>query len=229
MALRQAAAAACLLVLGAAAPATAQELIANGTFDTDLDGWENVSPAKIWSDLDAADDPGSGSVEITHLAATQTGVFVNQCVPITGGEIYTYRASHFTAPGEASGRADVSLVYYSSATCEGSDALTFDVTGGTTVGAWTELLGSLEAPANAVAATLNLSVFKTSGGVQTPVVVNYDDASLVLPEPASTSLGAAALAALALRRRLRARTSAPSASAPEAPSSAAPGSGAACM
>ena len=38
-----------------------QNLIPNGRFDTNLDGWTNVEPSKFWTSEDADNNPNSGS------------------------------------------------------------------------------------------------------------------------------------------------------------------------
>ena len=207
-----------LLALGFAGTAAAQNLISQGTFDTPASlevptPWNNISASKVWSSLDVDDDPSSGSVAISNSAAGQTGVFISQCLPVTGGEIYTYGAAHLSTGDNTTGNADVGIVYYSVADCQ-SGPLTFDTTSGAATDVWVDLQGSLEAPANALSASLTLTAFKTGGNVNDPWVVNFDDAEVILPEPGAGSVGAVALAALVLQRRLRARASAASASTP---------------
>lgn len=216
--------------IGCAGAAAAQNLIVDGTFDTPdslavLGSWDNISGAKVWSSLDVDDDPNSGSVAITNAGGGQTSVFISQCIPVVGGEIYTYGASHLSSGENATGRADVGILYYDAADCPQSGPLTFATTSGLATEVWSDLQGSLEAPANALSASLSLIAFKTGGTASDPWVVNFDDASVTLPEPGTASAGAAVLAALALQRR-RVRASAVSTSPPTSSSAAARGSGA---
>jgi len=69
-----------LLALGAA-PAMAQNLIANPTFDTDYSGWP-VGAAQ-WVAEDCCGNPASGSI-----TSHQDETLISNCIDVTGGSSY---------------------------------------------------------------------------------------------------------------------------------------------
>jgi hypothetical protein len=197
-----------VVVAAIAQSAVAQtNLIQNGSFDDDVSGWQDVTPpGEGWADSDAAANPDSGSVRIFHSGVQNSGLYVEQCIPVTAGETYTYGASTLLSETlGTSGRSDVDLIFWSVPACEnlvagGEPALSTVVTG-----AWIDLQTSTVAPPGAVAATLTLITVKLSGAPSDRFDVYYDDAFVFAPEPDATALGAAAIASLWARRRARRR------------------------
>jgi len=86
-------------LLLAAAPLAAQE-IANGTFDTDLSGWNvpdcmEMDPencAFLWVDLDRNGSLGSGSMRIRDFGAGGGVVDGEQCLPASAGQVWAMSA-----------------------------------------------------------------------------------------------------------------------------------------
>jgi hypothetical protein len=195
-------------VLAALAPSAFAQtnLIQNAAFDDDLAGWQDVGPAEVWDGaVDVDGDPLSGSLRITHSGPSSSGFYVEQCIPITPGETYTYGASHLSNGAVATGRADVDLLFWATLDCEDGVAGGADVVSSTATGAWLPLGTSTVAPAGAVAATLSLGAFKSSGLAGDLWIVHFDDAFVFAPEPGATALGAASVLALGLTSRARRR------------------------
>jgi len=88
-----------LSLLVAAAPLAAQE-IANGTFDTDLSGWNvpdcvEMDPENcdfLWVDLDHTGVLGSGSMRIRDFSDGGGVVDGEQCLPASAGQVWAMSA-----------------------------------------------------------------------------------------------------------------------------------------
>jgi hypothetical protein len=186
--------AAFFLIVSIAQAATAQNLVANGDFATDLAGWDDVD-VETWQAADVAADPLSGSVLVPNASTGNTGAYVRQCIAVTAGETYTFGASHYGTGIEAAGKSRVDLRFWSSPTCTSGD-LTLHRIESADADAWRALEGVGTAPVNAVAASVSLVAFKTSGPLYAPWFVAFDEAFLVVPEPGALAGGAGALVAL---------------------------------
>src|SRR5947207_152687 len=84
-----------LLTMHAVAPAVAEttkNLVANGSFDTSLSGWEVVSApytTNTWRSTDATGGPGSGTARSVLAAGHEEGVVAfRQCVTVNGAARY---------------------------------------------------------------------------------------------------------------------------------------------
>ena len=75
----------------AAAPVSAQNLLQNGTFDTDVAPWVGFNSPATFSPLDAAGSPTSGSLRIAHSGASSVDSVRSECVPIAGGAAFSLR------------------------------------------------------------------------------------------------------------------------------------------
>jgi hypothetical protein len=198
--------AACVLVaaLAFAASARAQDnLVVNGDFATDLAGWDDID-VETWSPTDVAEDPESGSIQIPNASGPQSGVYAQQCIPVDPGETYTFGASSFASGDEVTGEARIDLRFWTSANCSTGD-LTLHRLADDTIGEWIDQEDSAVAPQNAQSASLSLVAFKLTGNLFLPFTVNFDDAHVVVPEPAASAAALAALAALASVRSHRRR------------------------
>lgn len=188
--------------LALAPAASAQNLIANGDFATDLAGWDDID-AETWSSEDAAGDPASGSMLVNNSSGPNTGVYALQCIAVDGGQTYTFGASHFSAGTGTTGLARVDLRFWGSADCNTDDMTLHRIESGAT-GAWFDLEGGATAPDDAVSASVSLVAFKSTGQLFAPWTVAFDDVFVVVPEADAFAAGAAALGTLlALRGRRR--------------------------
>ncbi|MGA9335114.1 MAG: hypothetical protein WBV39_12615 [Rudaea sp.] len=93
------------LVLALPTVSTAQNLLVNGDFATDLSGWQFPDATPTWSSFDADGAIGSGSAHGTNAqAGADARVFVlRQCVPISQPGLYVFGASGYTPSGQVAG------------------------------------------------------------------------------------------------------------------------------
>lgn len=79
-------------------PAVAQNLVQNGGFSSNLDGWQSFGSgvASTWDSSDAGG--ASGSAKLTATAANPQGG-IQQTFPVTAGYSYEFTASHRGTPG----------------------------------------------------------------------------------------------------------------------------------
>jgi hypothetical protein len=107
----------------AASAGRAQNLLPNAGFNTDIAGWTaNYSTGIIlgWTNLDAHDSSGSGSLQITNDQPVDNGGYnvFGICVPVTPGRTYHLGASYYFAHGQAlSGLLAVMTDFYASSNC----------------------------------------------------------------------------------------------------------------
>jgi len=86
-----------LLAASLPASSAAQNLLSNGSFDTDLSSWSQADPpfgTNAFSTLDANGSPSSGSALVTNnSAAASRNPGLTQCRPATAGVFYDYGAT----------------------------------------------------------------------------------------------------------------------------------------
>jgi hypothetical protein len=118
-------AAAAFLLLSA--PLAAQNLVRNGTFDTDTSGWnvEEAAGSLAWSSLDAEGSSSSGSAVVVNASpGPENGTGIVQCVSgpgVEGGTRYAWGGRVRIPSGQArTGAAFLGLRWYASTDCTGS-------------------------------------------------------------------------------------------------------------
>jgi len=95
-------------IAGAAASiahaSVAQNLLANGDFDTDLSGWNTPEVTPTWSsfDVDGAAASGSAYFVNTQADAGVRQAVIAQCIVITQPGAYIFGGSAYTPTGQAS-------------------------------------------------------------------------------------------------------------------------------
>jgi hypothetical protein len=112
-----------LLLAGGAAELSAQNLVVNSGFDTDLGGWE-VGPTTTWDGTkDAGGSSASGSARSIAIFDSTFGgstEVVTQCVNLTGsGGPYSLSGKIFIPVGQASGGAALSVGFLPGPNCTG--------------------------------------------------------------------------------------------------------------
>jgi hypothetical protein len=185
------------LVLAPAA--SAQNLVTNGDFATDLAEWDDID-AETWSSEDAAGDPASGSMLVNNSSGPNTGVYALQCIAVDAGQTYTFGASHLSEGTGTTGQARVDLRFWGSADCSADD-LTLHRIESAATGDWFDLEGGATAPDDAVSASVSLVAFKSTGQLFAPWSVAFDDVFVVVPEADAFAASASALGALLVLRR----------------------------
>ena len=109
------------IALPAAAPA--QNLLVNGDFAQDLNGWQFPDATPVWSSFDVNGAAGSGSAFGTN-AAVGAGVrltVLQQCVPIANAKagLYLFSASAFTPSGQVAGNMVAGYIARATPDCSG--------------------------------------------------------------------------------------------------------------
>lgn len=192
--------------LAIASSSSAQNLLVNPDFDSNVVGWsvgaqEFISIA--WSSVDATEDPtgaggtaGSGALDF-EIATTG---YASQCVPVIGGQ--PYRLSGSVAPlsiGSGSALFSLALQWWTTADCTEDVVGAFDVIASPTeLDVWHLLDDVFDAPPTANSVEVRLAASAISG-VRT---ARFD--ALYLPEPAALGAALAACGALAAVARRRA-------------------------
>jgi hypothetical protein len=185
--------------------AAAQNLLVNGNFDSNVLGWGFVGTGSFTRDssLDADSDPSSGSGRLENTAPVGFGASsATQCVAVTGGRNYDFKAWIRFPTGQASsGRAMVNVNFFDAAGCHGSNI------GGsaspnvqsTTTGTWVlSQVVAIAAPASAVSAQINLDSVKTEATGS--LVANFDAAVFSSALPTRGDFNGDGLAEMAVFR-----------------------------
>lgn len=165
--------------LACGAPALAQNLVANGQFNTTIAGWQvQISSGQGSVVLDAARDAdgsaGSGSAVLATTSAVAGGnVIFTGCVPVqTGEKLFWGARARFREGESASGKISINVTFHSGAGCTGTvlagyGSGTFETSDGR--GIWFENTKGSSAsgypvPAGTLGAKLILRLTKTRAG-----------------------------------------------------------------
>ncbi|MBZ5589606.1 MAG: hypothetical protein LAO05_13675 [Acidobacteriia bacterium] len=176
---------ACLMV---AAPAAAQNLLTNGSFNGSLNGWATGGVSEYDATLDATGVSGSGSAK--SFTPPVTGVNgVSQCLVIAGSTQYKAGGKILIPSGQATtGFGDISLYIYAGMDCRGDylTASSSDQMG--TAGSWVAKdTGFLTSPANAHSALVLAALYNQGAAGSPDLQVNFDDMYLYGPGGAAYS------------------------------------------
>jgi hypothetical protein len=110
---------------GPISPPAQTNLLANGTFDTDLRSWgwldrfPNGTGDATWSDLDANGSTASGSMRLRDTTDSGPAYQQLQCVNVEGSNTYAFGAA-FRSASRTGGRAVFALVEYDAPNCAGN-------------------------------------------------------------------------------------------------------------
>ena len=160
--------------------AFADGLLVNGGFATDLSGWTALKDAQAaWTSVDGTGAPGSGSADVTSVAALPGVVTgLTQCVGVLPGVAYDFGA-RIRVQNPVGVSAFVTLSFFSGAGCAGTE-LSRVSTDTAPAGAWTMLGGKgAVAPGGVASALFLLSVQKAAAGGSESAF--FDDAYLTAP------------------------------------------------
>ena len=105
-----------VIVVLASTGASAQNLLVNPDFDTDVVGWSGLG---IWDPMDAFGSPTSGSATWTNTWASGGALYFTQCVEISAFfEGYDISGYIYIPAGQAGGgHSYINAVFYSDSAC----------------------------------------------------------------------------------------------------------------
>jgi hypothetical protein len=157
-------------------PATAQNLLQNGGFDTSLIGWSSVgSGTSTWQATDASGSLQSGSARlVTSAVPGETVESIDQCVAVGGDAEYTLNLRLLRVVGEVT-TVFGGVQWYDDQACqsflEGTTPIqVFANQAG--AGAWETRSGTVERPAAAGSARIRITARKETDAA---VTLNVDD------------------------------------------------------
>ena len=185
--------------------ARAQNLVVNGDFASNSSGWSVAYHAPeisiAWSDLDPADPTPSGSLQVTSTVSNAGSGGPTQCVDLPGAELdFHMDVLVPSQPAFAYVTAFPYVRWYSGAVCTVAEISSEFAPGSVSAGqGWTRIAELLTPPGSAQSVLIDLGITKPSGS-SAPAIAYFDN--VYLPEPDGSALGAAALAAVAISRRL---------------------------
>jgi hypothetical protein len=182
------------------AAASAQNLVQNPGFATDLSGWSvsnDENSIASWSNADSDGSATSGSVLITDTSATAGSLDtpIEQCLSVLGGASYVLSTRFFFPSGQAaSGLAETEILWVSSAStesCSGGYISGNDVNASSTTepsDTWIPVSKNVVAPPGAVRVMLRVGVDRQE---ETGMLsANFDDVSFApAPGPAGVLAG----------------------------------------
>jgi hypothetical protein len=150
--------------------ASAQNILLNPGFAHDLSGWDPFTGFGVqqeWSTLDAAGDPGSGSI-LGTLPASSTfriPIYASQCISIQPSTTYAFRGNVLlpsaTTPATAYGTLFANS--YAAANCAGNPVNTATAPTVTALDAWTGTGAAITTGASDLTVRVHLRVFAPAG------------------------------------------------------------------
>jgi hypothetical protein len=168
-----------LVLLCSAASASAQNLLTNPNFNTDLSGWNAFGAVFDGS----AGSPSPGSAQFGgSLAGTNATISVGleQCVSgIVAGNTYDISGQLRVSSAPSGGNARVAVSWYSGAGC--TSGISTRTASGVSAATFQQSSGSFVAPAGAVSAIF--SVWIATSTTPGSFTVNLDNAFLGTPAP----------------------------------------------
>lgn len=160
----------CLLLL--CAPLTAQNVVVNGTFDSDFTGWTDLSgtnSAAAWSSFDADDSGSSGSADLTNLLMNGgSSAILSQCFDVNPGDLLTFGLQVFQPSGQGGeGQAGFRSRFFPESGCMGS-FLTgpSEYVASNVFDQWVPTTESAVVPGGFVSVKLYLAVIGSPGGTE---------------------------------------------------------------
>ena len=157
-------------VLALPSGAAAQDLIVNGHFHDDINGWTLVGVGtQAWDPLDWQGDPTSGSVRVTNTDPVANGGTASaQCILLTPSGTYEAGAHVRFPSGQVMlGVGAVGIGWFANTTCTNPPISTVNTPGvfSTTTNVWTEsFMSGLAAPPGTVAVGVAAGVAKLNAG-----------------------------------------------------------------
>ncbi len=210
------------LLLATAAPASAQNLIVNPDFASDLSGWTvpllPLGWGVGWIGGGGADGPGSVRISV-NADVGANNVVLTQCVDVAPSSSYDFGAHVFLVGGlDRIPIGQLSVAWYTSAGCVNVVGGALSSTTDTTVDAWQSVSAAGQmSSAGAVSAMVSL-IFQTPGSGTATLF--YDDVYLAESGAAATPTPTPARTPVATPTSTPAATSTPAPTATATPAPA---------
>jgi hypothetical protein len=176
----------------AASAATAQNLVAGGTFEENLEAFHhdpNPDGTSAWSSLDAAGSPSSGSAFLTSTNGTGGALvtLLTTCVPVAAGQQYTVSSDvRFTEGETTTGWAETVIYWTPGPACQGYISGNGLLTEVASRGTWIHDSEAFTAPAGAISALVGVGIDKIEAGGT--LSANVDNVVLGLTAPPTEEL-----------------------------------------
>ena len=163
--------------------ASAQNMLTNGNFNTDVSGWSDRSYITLlWSADDVNASPSSGSAEVINAhpnAAVGAGISQCSTFPVTPGEAYLFRGDVLIPSGQTiSGSATIGTYWTDGPDCTGVRVGIQPRSGTSTTGAWVHLESGWEI-ADVDAVSVVFLAFSTKADAGGTLVAKFDELYLV--------------------------------------------------
>ena len=171
-----------------AIPAAGQNLLTNGTFDTDLSGWDYVSDRAVWrgdmgNTLTGGSGPGSVEIRQDGDRCNGASALIVQRVEVVPGRTMLARVAAYLPGGDNEATGITGVVYWEDASY---NVLAYDylVAQSTERDTWVWLETTAPVPAGVAYARFGFGTDTPSGGCTTGAWAVFDDAWLapVAPE-----------------------------------------------
>ncbi len=171
-----------------AIPAAGQNLLTNGTFDTDVSGWDYVSDRATWrgdmgNTLTGGSGPGSVEIRQDGDACNGASTLIVQRVEVVPGKNMLARVAAYVPGGDNEAEGVYAVVYWEDASYQ-SIAFTDLTAQSTDRDTWVWLEATAPVPAGVAYARFGFGTDTPAGGCSTGAVAIFDDAWLapVAPE-----------------------------------------------
>lgn len=175
------------------AMATGRNLVPNGSFDRNIDGWTgNVGHCSTWSGVcwssqDADGDPASGSAFLTAATSIlSVATLTSRCFPVTGGEAYTFGVDgKFNLLNYYTG-AEAILSLFRTSNCHTTAVKRVAISVEDSDG-WVRRQQSITLDSNVVAASVRLGVIISPFLQRAPNRAYFDNVELVSASPPAST------------------------------------------
>ncbi len=173
---------ACLVFASAAA---AQNLLTNGSFNGNLNGWSYGGGTTYDSTHDATGISGSGSAKVL-IPASSGAYVVRQCVSVNGSTLYKAGGKVLIPSGQTTaGWASIRVQFYGDANCGGPGFGYGETPYLTNAGSWISAdTGFVRAPAEAVGALVYVYGGNNGASGAADFQINVDDMYFVAGDAA---------------------------------------------
>ena len=176
-----------LAIIATCAAASAQNLLSNPNFDTDLSSWHSEGATIAWDSQDADGSSSSGSAKIILPANSGPGGFLKPCTPLPAGASFSFGGKFLIPPGQiGTTTASLEINWYSGADCNNLVAFGPNTDAVTATGEWkTSRLDNVVPPAGTDHFDIEVQLY--AGSHSGPSVTGYFDDAFLVPGSVTAS------------------------------------------